>query len=278
MLQINTAKPNIYCAIQRATCHNGEHICSFCLFFIICNLNDFIFYFKVDSSPKKTRTKNAALSWSRLSMRRTCPIVMPEPNSPKDATRYHNTTIARTTSSINPASNRQYANQLSRSICDENNGNDCFDGTMSSTATSTPCLFQLNYSENNHMSYMLNDHVLSTESYGENQLPELSSLNSEFLSTIFTTPNYGESCSNASVNMLSQHETNFGHDIDESGRTAVATATSAEQATAVVTTQFEESRPRQLGRRSEMRSRIVSITAERNAEGNHVSTSPNELN
>lgn len=200
-------------------------------------------------------------------MRKTCPIVMPEQNSPKDATRYRNTSIARTSSSM---SSQQYTNRLSRSNCGGNNDNYCFTGTIAAPATSTPCLFQLN---NNQMSP--NDHVLSTECDGQNQLPELSSLNSEFLSTILTTPNYEQSCSNSSVNMLSQHETNFVHDIDEeSGRMATATA----QATAVATTPFEESRPRQLGRRSEMRSRIVSITAERNAEGNQVSASSNELN
>lgn len=182
-----------------------------------------------------------------------------------------NESIARASSSANrlmsPSENS--TNQLNRTNCNGNNENYCFNETMSSSSSSptNACLFQTNNSSNNEMPALQNvnsDHIVVLSNDISNQLPELSSLNNEFLNTILTPPNYQQSSSNSSTNIhsLSQHETNFVHNIDEeSGRTSTTTVAG-----------FDESRPRQLGRRSEMRSRIVSITAERSAEGNQVNT------
>lgn len=217
----------------------------------------------VDSLPKKMRSKNMALSWRRLSMRKTCPIVLPEQNLPKDAIQYaiEPAHFARTALSANRShiSANDFATNATNAP-DENNEIYCFNDTMTPTAASTNA-YLLSHTENNEMTAMPNgqcDHVLSTEYDSHNQLPELSSLNNEFLHTILATPNYQQSNANPSTNIHSlQHETNFVHNIEEDSDCATA---------------FEESRPRQLGRRSEVRSRIVSITAERNAEGDQVSS------
>lgn len=265
-------------------------------FFSFFYFSDF-WQFSVDDSPKRTRPKNAALSWRRLSMRKTCPIDLPEQQSPRGGIRVARTssssvasTATATATATNQSSNmlaNDFANntnytslQLNRTNYDGNNDNYCFNETMPPIASTNTRLFQSNIvagaSENNQMStptngvQQRNDHVLSNNNEyidSRNQLPELSSLNNEFLSTILTTPNYQQSNTNSAS--LLQHETNFEHSIDDeigqiTNPTALATTTTAAAAT------FEESRPRQLGRRSEMRSRIVSITAERNAEGNQV--------
>lgn len=218
-------------------------------------------------------------------MRKTCPIVLPEQNSPKNAQRHpmRNASITRTSSSAAAnrlmLSNVNSTNQLCRPNCNENNENYCFNETMSSSSSTSSsltntCLFQSNSSSNNQISELQNDHVVLSND-NTNQLPELSSLNNEFLNTILTTPNYQQSNLNSSTNIqsLSQHETNFVHDIDEeSVRITTAPVTAVAVSSASSAALLDESRPRQLGRRSEMRSRIVSITAERNAEGNQVNT------
>lgn len=224
------------------------------------------------------RSKNMALSWRRLSMRKTCPIDLPEQHLSKDAIqnafrtvhipRSSSSSINRTNSVANEfASNTNHSIDFNVSDADENNDNYCFNEIMTpSTITSTNAALLL-HSENNDTSMISErhgDHVLSNEYDSSNQLPELSSLNNEFLNTILATPNFQQSVATSNVNTNSlQHETNFVHNnIDEDSDCATA---------------FEDSRPRQLGRRSEMRSRIVSITAECNAEGNQVSLTQNQL-
>lgn len=219
------------------------------------------------------------MSWRRLSMRKTCPIDLPDQNPPRDTTQYAirrpTAQIARTLSSANRSSvstndfttNVNFSSNLFVPNVDGNNENYCFNETMTpSTMTANALLLTSN--GNNHSpttsSGQPDQHVLSNEYDSPSQLPELSSLNNEFLNTILATPNYQQpnsnlntnsnSNSNASIHSL-QHETNFVHNIDEESDCVTA---------------FEESRPRQFGRRSEMRSRIVSITAERSAEGNQV--------
>lgn len=219
------------------------------------------------------RSKNAPLSWRRQSMRKTCPIILPEQNPPKDVAPNANreARITRSLSSANRShlsttpmtANDDWATNFSDNFgisnADGNNGNFCFNEIApSSMPTSTnACL--LADTENNQMSSTSSvqcDHVLANS---PNQLPELSSLNNAILSTILTTHNYQQSNEISGANnqlaFSPQHETHFGQNSEEES---------------VHTTSFEESRPRQLGRRSEIRSRIVSITAERNAEGNQV--------
>lgn len=219
-------------------------------------------------------------------MRKTCPIDLPEQRSPRVAIRVARTSSAASTTTA-AAANQSLANntnytslQLNRTNYDGNNDNYCFNETMPPVAATNTRLFQssvvVGASENNQMStptnggQQRNDHVLSSNNEyidSRNQLPELSSLNNEFLSTILTTPNYQQSSANSAS--LLQHETNFEHSIDdEIGR--ITNPTTVATTTAAAAVAFEESRPRQLGRRSEMRSRIVSITAERSAEGNQV--------
>lgn len=224
------------------------------------------------------RSKNAPLSWRRQSMRKTCPIILPEQNPPKDVAPNANreARITRSLSSANRSNlsttsmtanvdwSTNFSDNFGISNADGNNGNFCFNEiTPSSMPTATnACL--LADSENNQMSSTSSvqcDHVLANQYDGPNQLPELSSLNNAILSTILTTHNYQQSNEISSANnqlaspQHETHETHFGHNNEEES---------------VHTTSFEESRPRQLGRRSEIRSRIVSITAERNAEGNQV--------
>lgn len=231
-------------------------------------------------------------------MRKTCPIVLPDQNSPKNATSLPPTStsplpssqyavraaqIARTTSAVSTsarsnalvtdfssATNTTNANRPANHFGNDNysyteirsdGGEDEYDGGA-----------------NNEMPSTLNGIGQQSDRIdydGNNQLPELSSLNSEFLNTILSAPNYQQSSNLNHSNGVSgscapmHHETNFVHNnnisieqdcSDNAAATAAATTSIA----------FDDSRPRQLGRRSEMRSRIVSITAEHIAEGNPV--------
>lgn len=210
------------------------------------------------------RSKNMALSWRRLSMRKTCPIDLPEQHSSKDA--MHNAFrstahIPRSLSSSSSSSANRSNSIVNVTSTNENNENYCSNETMTSSTTSSNTFLLSHNHENNEMSMISDqhtDHSLSNQ-YIDNhdQLPELNSLNNEFLNTILTTTNYQQNVGNSNANTNSlQHETNFLHNMEDDSDSMTA---------------FEDSRPRQLGRRSEMRSRIVSITAERNAEGNQVS-------
>lgn len=203
-------------------------------------------------------------SWRRLSMRKTCPIVLPEQNSPKDAS----THIARTLSSS--TANRSHisvsdfntdGNFTSVMNAAKNNEDYCFNDPITPSKTFANADL-LSHSEDNEMTPITNNHqhhFLLNEYDSRHELPELSSLNNEFLNTILSTPNYQQSSASPRERIYSsQRETNCGH-IEEDTECVTAS---------------EESRPRQLGRRSEMRSRIVSITAEPNSEGNHVSQLP----
>lgn len=79
----------------------------------------------------------------------------------------------------------------------------------------------------------------------ETQSPELNSLNNEFLNTILATQ-YQSTAAEPSAGVSDATNCMNNDTVDDL------------------------TRPRQLGRRSEARSRIVSITAERNAEGSQV--------
>lgn len=203
-------------------------------------------------------------------MRKTCPIVLPEQNAPKDvmSCAMRSAPIARTASSIANRSVRatsdfpaaSNANNSSRSSVDVNNDNYCFNETIPNRSTTSACLFESN-SENNQMSATLNgqcDHVFATQYDRSNQLAELSSLNNEFLTTLLATPTYQPNivASSSAPATQSSAQRDIMHNSEDDNERAPA---------------FEDSRPRQLGRRSEVRNRIVSITAERNAEGNQVS-------
>lgn len=269
-------------------------------FFFVFNLNT-----SVDTLTRDTRpVKNVALSWRRLSMRKTCPIVLPEQNSPKDAissSQYavRPAQIARTTSAVSTSSR---ANALVTDLTNTTNNNNTINANRTAVHFGND---NYNYTEirsddgggggggdgdevdeddgaNNAMPSILNGIGQQCDRIdydGNNQLPELSSLNSEFLNTILSTPNYQQSSnlshnSNTSVNCAPMHhETNFVHNNINNGIEQDFNDRTAAAATAAANTSitFDDSRPRQLGRRSEMRSRIVSITAEHIAEGNPVS-------
>lgn len=228
-------------------------------------------------------------------MRKTCPIVLPEQNSPKDAISLPSPTsssqyavrpaqIARTTSAVSSstrtnalvmdfanATNIANANRLANHFGNDNynyteiRGGDDGNGDDGGANNEMPSTL-------NGIGQQLQRDRNDCD--GNNQLPELSSLNTEFLDTILCTPNYPSN--DASGNC----ETNFVHTnnsieqdcIDSAAAAAAATTTAAVAAAANTSIAFDDSRPRQLGRRSEMRSRIVSITAEHIAEGNPVCT------
>lgn len=76
---------------------------------------------------------------------------------------------------------------------------------------------------------------------------DLHSLNNEFLTTILTSPR--ATCEENAIEAQSPESRTMLNDCNVNSEIA---------------------RPRQMGRRSEVRSRIVSITAERNAAGNQV--------
>lgn len=81
-----------------------------------------------------------------------------------------------------------------------------------------------------------------------NETNDLDSLNSEILTTIV-------------AGQLYTADASFGRSMADND----------------LTDAIEETRPRQLGRRSEAHSRVVSITAERSSEGNQVNTNPNQF-
>lgn len=83
---------------------------------------------------------------------------------------------------------------------------------------------------------------------------DLHSLNNEFLTTILTSPR-----AMCEANSIEAHSPECRTMLNEAN------------------VNNEIARPRQMGRRSEVRSRIVSITAERNAAGNQVSSNRNHL-
>lgn len=242
-----------------------------------------------------------ALSWRRLSMRKTCPIVLPEQNSPTDAissshpqTPTHYTVrpaqIARTTSAMSSPSQRSNSVLLTGSV--GSFGNDNYNYSEIRTPSPMPSDDDEDNDLNNGMPSTLNGMGQQHDRMdynGHNQLPELSALNSEFLTTILSpTPNYQAKSSNSSqrnsnstgVNRANMHhETNLVHigrsgcdgGGDGAGSNSDSNSTESAVIAAITSTTCEDFRPRQMGRRSEIRSRIVSITAERIAEGNPVS-------
>lgn len=249
-------------------------------------------------------------------MRKTCPIVLPEQNSPKDATSLPPTSTSTSTSTLPLASSSQYAvrpAQIARTTSAVSTSTrtnalvtDFTNATNTTNANRLAHHFgndNYNYTEirsdggggggggvdddedeydgggtNNEMPSTLNGIGQQRDRLdcdGNNQLPELSSLNSEFLNSILSTPNYQQSSNSSHSNGVSgncapmHHETNFVHNSNsiEQDCNDSASLTAAAANTSIA---FDDSRPRQLGRRSEMRSRIVSITAEHIAEGNSV--------
>lgn len=213
---------------------------------------------------KKLKLENTALSWRRMSMRKTCPIVLPEQSTQKDSMYSLNSESA---SSLTTLPNDLNDTIIGFMDIDEHNGNYCYDDTATeSTLSTNSCLLSNNHDNDNQMQITTsrqNDHGHGhTNEYTScnNQLPELNSLNNEFLNTILTTTQpYQQSSSNNPNNSSIIRTEELS---DDSNLTNVDGECGV--------TIFDESRPRQLGRRSEARSRIVSITAERNAEGNQV--------
>lgn len=207
-------------------------------------------------------------------MRRTCPIVIPEQNQPKDSIHYRPRSALQTTPHHHPKDFDHDSNFITETDIDTgdgNNANYCFNNSHSDVATtSNGYLFIDNTNnENNQMpstSNLSNDDVIHSSNVNAydriNDLPELSSLNNEFLNTILASQQNVIHNNVQSSPMQSNHliDSNYVVNLDDD-----MPATGAP-----VPPYSDDTRPRQLGRRSEMRSRIVSITAERNAEGNQV--------
>lgn len=226
-------------------------------------------------------------------MRKTCPIVLPEQNLPKDMSSPH--AITRTTSAVSSSSSPLRSHGLltdfNANSAGGNFGSDNYNYTEFRTPTqaSTNNYMTIMHSDDNDDDVHENNEFPSTlnglgeqcdaiNHDGHNQLPELSSLNSEFLNTILSaTPNYRKSSNsnqsnNTSVNHTSMHpETNFIQNSNTNSNSNESNGIDSAATAVITSTTCDGSRPRQLGRRSEMRSRIVSITAERIAEGNPVS-------
>lgn len=180
-------------------------------------------------------------------MRKTCPILIPDQQAIN-----HRSQI--------PSPNHQYQNDgasdftIDSSDIDsvDNNVNYRFDDDDDDDQMATTSHGYL-LTDNNEMP-STSAHP-STDNNRIDQLPELNSLNNEFLNTILTTQSYQPQT--VALPSQSEHlnDSNYVGNIDDD---------------VIRTTQYDDTRPRQLGRRSEMRSRIVSITAERSAEGNQV--------
>lgn len=258
--------------------------------------------------------KNVALSWRRLSMRKTCPIVLPEQNQPKAAISSSPLPPASSQYAVRPGQIARTTSAVLTSTRTNALATDFTNSTNTTNANRSASHFgndNYNYTEirnndddgsggggggdggdedddddgaNNAMPSTLNGIGQQRDRIdydGNHQLPELSSLNSEFLTTILSTPNYQQSSNLSHNNNIANancapmhHETNFVHNsnsIEQDCNDSAATTTSAAAAAANTSIAYDDSRPRQLGRRSEMRSRIVSITAEHIAEGNPVS-------
>lgn len=206
-------------------------------------------------------------------MRRTFPIVIPEQNQRKESIHHRPRNALQTTPHHYPKDfdiDTNFMTQTDINIGDGNNLNYCSNDSHSDVATtSNGHLFTDNNNENNQMSStsnLSNDDVIrsNVNEYDRSyDLPELNSLNNEFLNTILTSQQ-NIIHNNVQISpMQSNHliDSNYVVNLDID-----MAATAASSAIAY----SDDTRPRQLGRRSEMRSRIVSITAERSAEGNQV--------
>lgn len=211
---------------------------------------------------KKSVIRKPALSWRRLSMRKTCPVVIPEQNlqnnivsHPQAEHQSYTNAISHDLRNIAP---KEFTNDSHDPI--ETNGNYCHDAamlqmesptprTLATTSSSEYFLGDDEYNQMPSTSSFQNGNNCDNEFNRTNQLPELSSLNNEFLNTILTTQQ-----NETNVHRSPSH---LGNGVDD-------------DASRNATTTYDDTRPRQLGRRSEIRSRIVSITAERCSEGNQV--------
>lgn len=225
-------------------------------------------------------------------MRKTCPIVLPEQNFS-----HHNHTVQSAvkmpkTRSIesqplflnnqnakasaneyitaNTSTNTMPNNMHSLSTIalqdsedddddDDNEKNYCFDRTIQATPISTT---------NNQMpSTSIDDRIDCSSDSTVKPMTELNSLNNEFFNSILTHQQqqqqqrfYPSQATTAiTIEPLMQRLSNDSN----------CTAEDVDNESSSRNT-IESNRPRQMGRRSEMRSRIVSITAERSAEGNQV--------
>lgn len=199
-------------------------------------------------------------------MRRTCPIEIPEQNQQTHSIHHRPRSAIQTTPHRYPEDFDIDSNLMTETDIDtgnENNANYCFNDSHSDVAiTSNGYLHTDNNNDSNQMpstSNLSNDGVIHSnfnENDRTNDLSELSSLNNEFLNTILTSNNVPNSP------MQTNHliDSNYVMNLDDDMMAIVASPPAYS----------EDTRPRQLGRRSEMRSRIVSITAERSAEGNQV--------
>lgn len=207
-------------------------------------------------------------------MRRTCPIVIPDQYQQKDSIHHRpKSALQTTTPNHYPKDFDIDSNFMTETDIDadnENNANYCFNDSNSEVATtSNGYFFTDTNNENNQMpstSNISNDDVIHSnvnEYERANDMAELNSLNNEFLNTILISQQNIIHDNVPSSSMQSNHliDSNYVVNLDDD---MAATATAAPPYS-------DDTRPRQLGRRSEMRSRIVSITAERSAEGNQVS-------
>lgn len=173
----------------------------------------------------KRKVESTALSWRRLSMRKTCPIDMPEQCA--------------------------VANYVAN-IESINDFIECSD-TSYSTICASPILQNNGQLSANNTNSIQSQH--QSVDHAENQANDVDSLNNEILTTILSTQLYQDSSDLASIN--------GSHSVD---RRSIILSSNDYGLPAMV----DGSRPRQMGRRSEFRSRVVSITAERTSEGNQV--------
>lgn len=109
--------------------------------------------------------------------------------------------------------------------------------------------------QNNDQLSANNTNSVQSVDYAGNRSNDVDSLNNEILTTILSTQLYQDSADSASMN--------GSHLADR--RSIILSSNDCGLPTMV-----DGSRPRQMGRRSEFRSRVVSITAERTSEGNQV--------
>lgn len=212
-------------------------------------------------------------------MRKTCPIVLPEQNID-----HRLTTAIQPIASISPCETQPlFLNQKANAIVktsanditnanivaqsndtdeDDENARYCFSRTMQPAATTTSDCFSANANmQMPSTSATIADHIDSIECCANDstttQLTDLNSFDNEtfFLNSILQAQHfYPAPSSHSEIVAIEPNRVDLESDASDCVRATT-----------------ESNRPRQMGRRSEMRSRIVSITAERNAEGNQVS-------
>lgn len=167
---------------------------------------------------RKLKLENTALSWRRQSMRKTCPIDMPEQNI-------------------------HCIDFIDYSHTDDN-----YNVPHESSVLQCNSLLS---TDESHASQSQRRPI----EHDDIEINDLDSLNNEILTTILTTQLYQDTTDASSMRATHSSDRN---------------SMSLGDSDCGVATMVDEMRPRQLGRRSETRSRVVSITAERSSEGNQV--------